>query len=402
MSSAPIIIIGAGPAGLLAAIAVGKQALVLERNPYPGKKLLLSGSGQCNFTNALDNDDFLFHLRSASHFLKPALYAFDKDAFIDLLAREGCGSAKREDGKYFPETKHSASVRDALYQAAVKSGAKFSFDTHVSSVSKQAGGGFAVKTDKTVISADKIILATGGKSYPQTGSDGLGYVIAKSLGHKIEPLTPALASVDLIPASRFTDCAGISLKNVPIAFCSPQGRIKDRGDLLFTHTGLSGPVILNNAFLIKAGSSIAISFVEGGAHKLQDLVLQEPKKSLQTALKAFALPTALIARILGYLAIDGSQQLAQLKSKDRNLLGAYLQNAVFHVKSVESFETAMATAGGIDLADIRIRTMESRICPKLYFAGEILNYHAPTGGFNIQLAASTGWLAGSSAVLPPS
>ncbi len=402
MKNAPIIIIGAGPAGLLAAIATGKNAMVLERNPYAGKKLLLSGSGQCNFTNAFDNDDFLFHLRNASHFLKPALYAFDKDAFIDLLAKQGCKSSKREDGKYFPESKHSASVRGALYRAALSSGAQFSFDTHVSSVAKQAEGGFLVKTDKETFSADKIILATGGKSYPQTGSDGLGYVIAKSLGHKIEPLTPALASVQLTSSSRFTDCAGISLKNVAIAFCSPQGRIKDRGDLLFTHTGLSGPVILNNSFMVKAGSSISLTFVDDGAQRMQKLVTQEPRKALQTALKSFSLPAALIARILGYLGIDGNQQLAQLTSKDRNLLGAYLQSAVFHVKSVESFDTAMATAGGINLSDIRIRTMESRICPNLYFAGEILNYHAPTGGFNIQLAASTGWLAGSSASLSPS
>ena len=390
-----VIIIGSGPAGLLAAISAGKDALVLERNPYAGRKLLLSGAGQCNFSNNLSTEDFLKACREAANFLKPALYEFDNQAFIRLLANAGCPTFFREDGKAFPKSLHSADLRDALLNLAGAKGARIRYNTVVSSVKKNLKGEFELLTaEGEKLSCEKLILATGGMSYPETGSDGIGYKLAKSLGHKIIPLHSALAGVELKAASHFKDCAGIALPQAKVGFCGKKGRTCAQGDLLFTHKGLSGPVILDNSHLLYAGATMAIMLVDDPGSKLLQLVKDHPRKHLDSALKYLDLPQNLILGILKHLGIKPETLMAELKTSDRNMLANYLGTAMISIKAVEGFAEAMATSGGIALKDVSPRTLQSRICDGLYFAGEILDYDLPTGGFNIQAAASTGWLAG--------
>ncbi|MEF3693924.1 MAG: aminoacetone oxidase family FAD-binding enzyme [Candidatus Cloacimonadota bacterium] len=397
MKTHEIIIIGAGPAGLLSAYAAGAKALVLEANPYAGKKLLLSGTGQCNFSNTLSKEDFLRALRDASHYLKPALYAFDQKAFCSLLEQYGCTWEEAEEHKLFPASRQSSSVRDALLKAALAQGATIEYGQKVIKVSRKKGGVFQIQTADETYSCKKLILSTGGQSWPQTGSDGSSYRFARSLGHKIIKLCPSLASVELDTNTRLGECSGLALRNVKICMCTDQGRIHDQGDILITHKGLSGPVILNNSYLMRSGTLIGICLVEDAHEALPALIKKEPRKQLQNALKLLNLSECLITAVLHRLQIDGSKILAELKADDRKLLANFLQNAVFNVKKVESMDTSMATAGGIDLREISSRNLESRACPGLYLTGEMLNYHAPTGGFNIQLAASTGFLAGLSA-----
>lgn len=397
MKTHEIIIIGAGPAGLLSAYAAGAKALVLEANPFAGKKLLLSGSGQCNFSNSLSKEEFLKNLRDASHYLKPSLYAFDREAFCTLLEENGCPWEEADEHKLFPASRQSSSVRDALLKAALAQGASIAYGQRVSKVSRKKGGIFEIQTENEHYSCEQLILASGGQSWPQTGSDGSSYRIARSLGHKITNPRPSLASVELDGHTCLSECSGLSLKNIKICMCTDSGRIHDEGDLLFTHKGLSGPVILNNSYLMNRGTRIGLALVENAQERLSELIKKEPKKQLNNALKLLNLSECLIAAILQRLELDGSQVLAILKADDRKLLANFLQNAVFSVKKMESLETCMATSGGIELKDINSRNLESRVCPGLYLTGEMLNYHAPTGGYNIQLAASTGYLAGFSA-----
>lgn len=393
-----VIIIGSGPAGLLAAISAGRNALILERNPYAGRKLLLSGSGQCNFSNKLSVDDFLKASGAAANFLKPALYEFDNHAFIKLLTDAGCPCIFRKDGKAFPKSLRSADLRDALLKLAYEKGAKISYDTKVESVKKNRDGTFILTTDKGKdFSCEKLILATGGMSYPETGSDGIGYKLAKSLGHKLIPTHSALAGVELKAAEHFKECAGIAIPNARVGFCGKKGRLCAQGDLLFTHKGLSGPVILDHSHLLSAGSKMAVMLVDDPGTKLLQLVKDHPKKHLESALKYLDLPQNLIGGILKHLELDPAILMAELKTEDRNMLSNYLGTAMVTIKAVEGFDKAMATSGGIPLRDVSPRTMQSRICPDLYFAGEMLDYDLPSGGFNIQAAASTGWLAGKQA-----
>jgi len=397
LKTSEIIIIGAGPAGLLSAYAAGAKALVLESNPFAGKKLLLSGSGQCNYSNSLSKESFLKELREASHYLKPALYAFDQQAFCQLLQQHDCSWEEADEHKLFPVSRQSASVRDALLKAAKERGASFEYGRKVTKVTRRRSGGFQIPAEDESYECEKLILAGGGQSWPQTGSDGSSYRFARSLGHKIINPRPSLASVELDLNTRLGECSGLSLKNIKICMCTDQGRIHDQGDLLFTHKGLSGPVILNNSYLMSRGTRIGLALVEDAHEALSDLIKRDPRKQLNNALKQLNLSDCLISAILHRLGLDGSQVLAVIKAADRKLLANFLQNAVFSVKKVESFDTCMASSGGIDLKEINSRNLESRACPGLYITGEMLNYHAPTGGFNIQLAASTGYLAGLSA-----
>ena len=390
-----VIIIGSGPAGLLAAIAVGKGAHILERNPYAGRKLLLSGAGQCNFSNKLSKEDFLKASGIAVNFLKPALYEFDNQAFMRLLSEAGCPGYYREDGKAFPKSLHSADVRDALLKLALSKGAQISYNTLVTAVKKNLKGEFELSTEAgKLLTCEKLIIATGGMSYPETGSDGIGYKLAKSLGHKIIPPHSALAGVELKAASHFKDCAGIAIPQAKVGFCGKKGRICAQGDLLFTHKGLSGPVILDHSHLLGAGSKMAIMLVEEPGSKLLQLVKDHPRKHLETALKYLDLPQNLASAILKHLGIKPDILMAELKTTDRNMLANYLGTAMVTIKAVDGFAEALATSGGVPLKDVSPRSMQSRICEGLLFAGEILDYDLPSGGFNIQAAAATGWLAG--------
>lgn len=392
----PVIIVGAGPAGLLAAISAGKGSLLLERNPAPGKKLLLSGNGQCNFTNSLGGEDFLSRCGKAASFLKPALYGFGNLRFRELLEGAGCPSFERPDGKVFPQSLRAADVRDALVRELARSGAEILNGCLVKEIS--AGGGFRLETENNgEFTCRALILAGGGCSWPQTGSDGSAYALAKSLGHDIVEPRPALASVQIEGYRPFRDCAGITLKGQHAVFHSSSGKFKASGDLLWTHTGLSGPLILDNSHLLSAGDVISLVLVPRAADRVGEILKLNPKRSLLQALRRFNLPESLLGALLAQNGIDAFQQCASVRRESRLRIVEFLEGLRLQVSSVEGFATAMATSGGVPLSHVRARDLGSRVCPGLYFAGEMLDYDLPTGGFNIQMAASTGFLAGASA-----
>lgn len=393
----PFAIIGAGPAGLAAAIAYGPGAVITERNREAGVKLLLSGSGQCNFTNKLGRDDFIRACRKAGPFLKPAFYAFDSRFFIELLEKNGCPSLAREDGKVFPASLKASDVRDALLQAALGQGARIMYGVQVLSVQKTELG-FALKTGKGDILCWKLLLACGGASWPQTGSSGDGYSFAKELGHAISPLRPALASIETEGYGPFRTCAGNTLYNIKAEFITAQGKHKGSGDVLFTHRGLSGPLILDNSHLLEKGAVVRLHLLPEAEPAVNTILQSSPSKQVSNALKALALPSALLEAVLRSLQVKLETPAGKITRQERNRISSALQAWDFKVKAVESLRTCMSTAGGVALKEVNSAAMESRLVKGLYLAGEVLDHALPTGGFNIQIAFSTGWLAGKSAL----
>lgn len=380
-----LIIIGAGPAGLATAIFASVPALILERNPYAGKKLLLSGKGQCNFTNTLPADDFLKRLGEYKNFLKPAFYHFDNMALIQLLEDNGCATFSRDDLKVFPQSLHSSDVRDTLLKLLHLRGQRIHYDTLVSEIAKE-GDCFVLKTaDLRQYHCKKLILAGGGTAFATTGSDGNCYHLAAALGHTIVPPRPALTNITIKNYNAFKECAGINLKDAVLRL----GKARYRGDLLFTHLGLSGPLILDNSYQMQSGDIIHISFTHSD---LADTALHYPEKKLSSILHLEGLPRAVVKALLCHILVP-DKALNQYKQKDLRRISESLNQVPFQIQSLGAEGIAMADYGGIPLKEVKAATLESKLVKGLYFAGEILAYSLPTGGFNIQMAISTGSLA---------
>lgn len=386
-----IAIVGGGPAALGAALACGKAAQIYERNAFCGKKLLLSGSGQCNFTNALPKAEFLSALGEFRTWLKPAFYAFDNTAFMQLLEENSCPAFVREDGKVFPKSMRSADVRDTLVNLVQIRGTKINYSSMVQDISPQ-GTGFLLKVGNATIKAEKVILASGGAAWPDTGSDGFSYRIAQKLGHQVLAPVPALASVRIRNYPPFDSCAGISLSPSTLII----GKDRFQGDLLFTHQGLSGPLILDNSRRMQPGQTIRLVF--DPQDRLFELLQSYPKKQISSILQMLALPKSLCEAILLKLQIPKDASAAHFNAVHRKSLRAFLTGGEFIIRDIESLVSAMSDFGGIQLNEVTARSMQSQKTPGLYFAGESLAYALPTGGFSIQMAVSTGYLAALSAM----
>jgi hypothetical protein len=402
-----IIIIGGGPAGLAAAISAGRAAgmgtkgsiILIEGNTECGNKLLLSGKGQCNFSNNLPITDFLLRCGKYANYLKSAYYGFDKDAFIHLLDEAGCQSYARPDGKVFPVSMKASDVRDALLQLAVAAGVSINNQARVVGINKLPEAGFEISLDNGgKLSCDKLIISSGGASYPQTGSDGKALDFAKALGHETIPFRPHLGSVNLRDFKAFSKCAGISMPNIRASFTNKASSFNAEGDLLITHTGFSGPLILDNCHKLSSGTEITICWVQDAESRILEEQKQNPNMEILNALWEIPIPRNLLKTILETKGIELQRIMKRLSFMDVKMLAAGITRSNFTVSRVESLNTSMASAGGVPLSEVNAKTMQSRLCPGLYFAGEILDYALPTGGFNIQIAASTGWLAGASAV----
>lgn len=386
-----IAIVGGGPAALGAALACGSAAQIYERNAFCGKKLLLSGGGQCNFTNSLSKEDFLHALGEYRTWLKPAFYAFDNAAFMQLLEENSCPVYVREDGKAFPASLKSADLRDTLVRLTMKKGTKIHYGARVQDISPQSSG-FLLKVDGDTIKAEKVILASGGAAWPSTGSDGFSYRIGKKLGHEVLAPVPALASVSIRDFPPFDSCAGISLTQSILII----GKDRFYGDLLFTHQGFSGPLILDNSRRMQPGQSIRLVF--DPLDRLFALLQKHPKKQISSILQMMRLPRSLCEAILLKLQIPKDIRAAQFNAVYRKRLRAYIAGAEFKIRNIESLNTAMSDYGGIPLSEVSARSMQSRKTPGVYCAGESLAYSLPTGGFSIQMAMSTGYLAALAAM----
>jgi len=435
-----VCIVGAGPAGLMSAIFAaqsGAKVVVIEKNPVAGKKLLLTGGGRCNLTHTGEIGDFVKIYGKGGRFLRHSLYELSPDDTRKCFSQWGLETKTDEQGCVFPVSEKATEVRDALVRRCQELGVQFVFGRGVEQLEKQ-GDGFAVFTNRVIstgvptcrdeveksvkkisrlgfaslemtkpdiLKADKVIIATGGQSFPQTGSTGDGYKLAKLLGHTIIEPKPAL--VPLLTEEKWTaELAGTSLTCVKISAVIDNKKLSVEGPMLFTHNGIGGPAVLDLSRLLadylptQKPIQILLDIVPAmNEEKLEQYLLDQlsqysrkiivnvlfnliPKK-----LAGFLCRWALIAETKGY----------QFKKEQRRHLVQLLKKMPLSITATRAFDEAVITRGGVPLSEIDSKTMQSRICPGLYFAGEIIDADGPCGGYSLQICWSTGALSGKSA-----
>lgn len=397
---ADAVVIGAGPAGLCCAIfaaAGGRRVIVLEKNRTPLVKLSLAGAGRCNITHAGPIEEFLPRYGDRGRFVKPALFGFTNDDLARLLARRGLETIAEQDGRVFPATHGPAGVREALTAECAAVGAKIGFGEPVRGVAR-TGGGFEIRTGRALYEAGSCVIATGGLSYPRTGSTGDGHAFARGLGHAIVETAPALAPV-IAAGYRFSRCAGISTEAGISLLRAGRTVRRARGDILFTHRGLSGPAVLDMSRHVRRGDLIVLSL--GGcetAKEMRELIDRAAgahgRRSIRHCLAPFGIPARLAARVLELAGIDPSMKASQADRAARRLIAESFTRLEIAVARLGGFGEAMVTRGGVDTGEIDRRTMESRLVPGLHVVGEALDVDGDTGGFNLQWAFSSGAAAG--------
>lgn len=391
-----IIVIGAGPAGLMAAVECGRggqSVLVLEKNEKVGKKLLASGSGQCNITNSIPQDQFAEQFHDKARFVRKALYSFGPEQLIRRFEEWGVPMDTVAGGKVFPKSRKATDVQKALLKQASAAGVEIRTKEAVLSVEK-SGADFLVKTVSGSYSCNHLIIATGGQSYPSLGTSGDGYQWARSLGHNLVPPRPALAPVQ-IQESPLAELAGVSLRDARVTLWRKNRKLQEfQGDLLITHTGLSGPVILNNSRYIDAKDVLRLNLVKFGNEDafykgFTELLQSNGKYMVRKVLDIYDVPRRLLELILSLAEVPQDTRCAEVNKTQRNTLAKLLFAFPLTVYEVGPFEEAMVTAGGVSTLEVNSGTMESRLVPGLYFVGEVLDVDGVTGGYNIQFAFSS-------------
>lgn len=406
-----VIIIGAGAAGLLVAARAaerGRRVLLLEKNRRAGVKILMSGGTRCNITQATDAAGIIAAYGRPGRFLHSALAALGPRELIELIEAEGVPTKVEATGKIFPVSNSAVDVLEALLNRLRRTTAELATMEPVVSLTKSnEGNGFVVETNKRVLHAAKIILTTGGKSYPGSGTTGDGYAWAAVLGHTIIPPRPALVPVTTNDAW-VAELKGVTIPDVGLrviepATTKPKSLSETRGSFLLTHFGLSGPAVLDVSRAITAHPSpntllLECDFLPGETreqleHRLaKHLEAQGGKQLANTHLEE--IPIRLWLALLQQTNIDPATRSAELCKAARHRLLDALKSTRIHISGTRGFKKAEVTAGGVDLREVNSSTMESKLTPGLYFAGEILDLDGPIGGYNFQAAFSTGWLAG--------
>ncbi|MGB5101583.1 MAG: NAD(P)/FAD-dependent oxidoreductase [Methanothrix sp.] len=405
-----LIIVGAGPSGLFCAINAmqkGKKILILEKKNSPGHKLLISGSGQCNITHDGDIRDFLDHFADHGRFLRPALLGFTNSDLISFFGERGLKMIREKGDKIFPETLRAGDVLNILIEQCHELGIVIKCNQSVKSITRNEDG-FLAGCEGGSYRSRLLVIATGGRSYPATGSSGDGYRFAGILGHSIAEIGPALTPI-LITDYPFSDLAGLSFPDMKISLYRHAKIIEHRGDILFTHEGLSGPGILDLSRYIRAGDTLKLSFVPDDKRKaleewLIDRARLDGKRSLLSVLadlSHFELPIVplyprLIKRFLEISGIACDLQMAQLTRDIRSCLIDNLTGMSLVVSDLCGFNMAMVTRGGVETKEVDPKTMQSRMVKGLYLVGEVLDVDGDTGGYNLQAAFSTGMQAARS------
>ncbi|MGL4253261.1 MAG: NAD(P)/FAD-dependent oxidoreductase [Fusobacteriaceae bacterium] len=402
MKKYDLVVVGAGPAGIFAAIEVaeqGKKVLLLEKNKKIGKKLLIAGQGRCNLTNSCEFKEFFMKYGNEGRFLKSALNEFKPKDLISWFGEKGLKLVLvKETGKYFPETMRSLDVLELLQKEMKRAGVEVATDQFVEKIQEQSEG-YILVTKSEEYFGKNILIATGGASYPATGTTGDGYIYAKKLGHKIINPKPCLTPV-YVDSYPFADLSGISFSDIKIDLWR-EGKIlkSTRGDILFTHHNLSGPGIIDFSRYILKDDILGINFLKIGGEEFGRELIEganrNGKQSIKNFLLQYALPERFIKKLLNLWGIDEMKKLSEISKADRVLL-IQIADYRMRVTRLGGMEIAMATSGGISLDEVNPKTMESRLLKNLYFAGEVLDIDGDTGGFNIQAAFSTGYLAGKS------
>ncbi len=403
-----VIVIGAGAAGLIAAGKASENAdkvILIEKNDIIGKKLLITGKGRCNITNSADIEDMINQYPRNSKFLYSALYTFTNYDIIQLIEENGVKTKVERGGRVFPVSDKSQDVVRALKKYALKDNVTLKHDTVKSLIIKD-GVVKGVKTSKGEIKGDRVIVCTGGKSYPKTGSTGDGYKFASQAGHTI--IEPKASLIPVVTEEKWVkDIMGLSLRNIKITAYNQKNKkvYSDFGEMLFTHFGISGPVVLSmSAYLKNIGKEkyrieidlkSALDEEQLNARVLRDFEKYN-KKHLINSLDDL-LPKALIPVIISLSGIEPHKAVNEITKEERNTLVKLLKHFPLTAVNVRPVEEAIVTAGGIKVSEINPSTMESKLVKGLYFAGEVIDVDGYTGGYNLQAAFSTGYLAGMNA-----
>ena len=399
-----VIVIGGGPAGMFAAITAadrGKKVLLLERNDRLGKKLLITGKGRCNVTNDCSEQEILQNIPRNGRFLYSAMTAFTPKSIMEFFEKAGCPLKTERGNRVFPVSDKAQSILDALKNEMRRSGVTVRTG-RVKEIRMANGAVCGVTTEKEQFDAASVILATGGVSYPTTGSTGDGYRLAESLGHTV--VEPQGSLVPLETAG--TDCPemqGLSLRNVAVKLVNAKGKVlyKDFGELLFTHFGISGPTVLSASCHLKGDGCRFIIDLKPALeeNKLNDRILRDlemyQNRAMENALTDL-LPRSMIPVVLRRLEIDPQMQANSLTKQKRRALVELLKAFDLEITGKRPVSEAIITSGGIKTGQIDPKTMESKVVPGLYFAGEIIDCDAYTGGFNLQIAWATAYAAGLS------
>ncbi len=402
-----VLIIGAGAAGMMAAIAAadhGAQVILLEKNEKLGKKIYITGKGRCNITNGCPTEDFFDNVVSNPKFLYSAVYTFDQSSMCSFLENEGLKLKEERGQRIFPESDKSSDVIKTLEHALRRRNVQIRLNTCVDRVVTDESGFSKVITSKGEnIKADALIIATGGLSYKSTGSTGDGYRFASKMGHKIIDTEPSLVPLR-VKEGYVKDLEGLSLKNVNLTI----GRFSDFGEMLFTSDGISGPLVLTaSSDLCRqiAGTQEGISaYIDLKPaltpEQLDQRILrdfaEEKNKAFKNSLNKL-LPSKLIPVMVDLSQIREDKKVNEITKEERKRLAELIKKFPLTIVGNKGFEQAVITQGGISVREIDASTMESKIVENVYFAGEVMDVDAYTGGFNLQIAWSTGYLAGMSA-----
>lgn len=411
-----VIVIGGGPAGMMSAIKSseqGNEVILIEKNNVLGKKLAITGKGRCNITSSLSIDEFIKNTPGNGRFLYSVFNRFTNLDIINFIEKQGIKTKVERGNRVFPVTDNAKDVVNCFVKKIKEQKIKVILNTEVTEILKNNENvAIGIKTKNETIKGDKIILATGGKSYPLTGSTGDGYKIAKKLGHTVTELKPSLVPLTTYEEELHKNLQGLSLKNVEIKMIdiSKNKEIyKDFGEMLFTHFGVSGPIILSaSSHLVRYKNitellknrqiKILIDFKPAlTPEKLNQRILrdfeEQKNKSFKNSLDML-LPQKLIPEIIIRSEIDPEEKVNSITKEQREKLVNLLKRFEVTIKDFRPIEDAIITAGGINIKEINPKTMESKIIKNLYFAGEIIDVDAYTGGFNLQIAYSTGYVAG--------
>lgn len=405
-----VIVIGGGPAGMIAAINASKngdKVILFEKMRSVGRKLSITGKGRCNITNSMDMSEFMSNIPGNPKFLYSAFSEFSNEDTIRFFNDIGLDTKVERGERVFPKSDKAMEVVDKLKKEMDRLNIKVIVNSQVKEIVVEDNKVRGVVVDK-FYDADKVILATGGKSYPNTGSTGDGYELVKKLGHTVTTLKPSLVPLETFESK---ELQGLSLKNVKISIkCDGKELYNDFGEMIFTHFGVSGPIILSGSSHLLRVKNIEERmknkcvklFIDLkpalSEEKLEQRLIRDFEKNKRKQFKNCLndlLPAKMIPYIIKLSKIDETKQIDQLTKQERKTLVDLLKNLTFTLKAFRPIEEAIVTAGGISVKEINSKTMESKLVEGLFFAGEIIDVDAYTGGFNLQIAWSTGFVAGN-------
>ncbi len=402
---AQVVVVGGGPAGMMAAIAASKnnKVILIEKNNKLGKKLFITGKGRCNVTNNKDISEFFDYIPTNPHFLYSALYTFTNEDTIKFFNERGVELKVERGDRVFPSSDKSSDIIKAFEKTLMEKNIEIKLGIAVKELKVENNKITSVILDNDdYIECDNVILATGGASYPQTGSNGDGFRFCKSLGHNVVSIKPSLVPIEINEAW-VKDLQGLSLRNVQLTLLDKNNKIifKGQGEMLFTHFGISGPLCLSASSLIKPGEKykIILNLKPALSEKELDLRIQKDflkynNKDFKNALNDL-FPQKLIPIMINLSKIPENQKVNSITKEQRKFFLNLISNLTMDVRGLRSIEEAIVTSGGVDTKEIDPSTMKSKVVSNLSFAGEVIDVDAYTGGYNVQIAISTGFIAGS-------